>query len=126
MFAADMLVSAHIRFRRHCSKLLVALAVLAFALTALTAHAAVMNAAPGDHHGMNDHGMSDVAGLCLALGSLAIVGAAVFGVRRFLRRLVWVAAAPLSPAGVPSAALRACAVRAGPSPPPALLQVFRF
>lgn len=100
--------------------MLVALAVLAVALVAVTAHAAVMNGV------MDDHVMSDAAALCLAVGgSLAVAGVAVFAVRRLLQRPRWVIPAPLAPslAFVPASA--GFLVRAGPPPPP-LLQVFRL
>ena len=115
-----MLISVHSQLRRQRRRVLLALAVLAVALAALSAHSAVMSGA------MDDHVMSDAAALCLAVGgALAVAGVAVFAVRRLLQRPLWVIPAPLTQALAFVPASAGFLVRAGP-PPPALLQVFRL
>jgi hypothetical protein len=58
-------------------------------------------------------------------GSLAIVGVAVFTVRRLLQRPLWAIRSPLAPAPTFRPAAPGFLARAGP-PPPALLQVFQL
>lgn len=100
--------------------MLVALALLAVALAALTAHAAAMDGAMGEHV------MSDAAALCLAVGgSLAVIGVGVFAARRLRQRRWSIVPAFLPPAPVFLPAAAGVLVRAGP-PRPASLQVFRL
>ena len=98
--------------------MLVALAALAVALAALTAHAAAMNDAMGDHV------MGDAAAICLVVGgALAAVSVAVFAVGRRPQRPLWVIPQPLAPALPFLPASSGFLARAGPPP---VLQVFRL
>ena len=116
-----MLISVHRRLRRqHRRVLLFALAVLAVAMVAVTAHTAAMNG------GIDDGAMGDVAALCLAVGgSLAVVGTAVVAARRLHRRTLWILRAPLAAPRPFIAVASGFLVRAGPPARP-LLQVFRL
>jgi peptidoglycan/LPS O-acetylase OafA/YrhL len=115
-----VIVSLHTHLRRRRRRLLVALALLAVALAALTAHAAAMDGAMGDHV------MSDAAALCLAVGgSLAAIGVRAFAARRMPQRSRWVIPAFALPAPLLLPAAAGVLVRAGP-PRPASLQVFRL
>jgi len=114
-----MLICVYHRLRRQHRRVLVALAVLAVAMVAVTAHAAVMNG------GMDDGVMGDAGALCLAVGgALAVVGAAVVATLRLRRRPLWILRAPLAPSRPFVAAASGLRVRAGPPAP--LLQVFRL
>ena len=97
-----------------------AVAVLAVALTALTAHAALVGGPMGDHV------MSDAAAICAVVGgTLAVTGVAVGAVRLLIQRRPWTDPLPLAAARVLLPSACGLPVRAGP-PLPALLQVFRF
>ena len=94
--------------------------MLAIALAALTAHSSLMSGP------MDDHAMSNAAAICMVVGgSLAVVGVAVFAVRRLARRPLWLIPAPHAPALPFVAVAPGFLVRAGP-PPAASLQVFRL
>jgi hypothetical protein len=116
-FILTMLITLNRQLRRHRRRVLTALAVLAVALAALSAHAALMRGA------LDGHAISDATTSCLIVGgSLAIAGVAVLAVRRLQQRLWLVAAPPMLALGfVPAYA--GFAVRAAPPP---LLQVFRL
>ncbi|MEX0741359.1 MAG: hypothetical protein WD079_01085 [Phycisphaeraceae bacterium] len=112
-----MLISPNSQLRRR-HQVLIALAVLAVALTALTAQTTLMDG------GMDDHVMSDAAAICLAVGgSLAIIGVAIFAVRRLRQRPLWLIPAAPTPARLFVGATPGFLARAGPPP---LLQVFRL
>ena len=110
-----MLVSIHRQLRRHRRKVVLALAIVAVAATAVTAHAALMNP---------DHGASSAALVCLAVGGCVVltVVAAVALRRRPARDWALVSLMP-APA-LPSLPADTGVIARG-SPPP-LLQVFRF
>lgn len=113
-----MLSSLNTRLRRHRSKVRWALAVLAVAAVALTAHSALMSS------DMGDHAMSDAVAICLTVGGcVAVIGVAAFAVGRVLQRPTCVIPTPLAPAPPFVPASAGFLVRAGPPP---LLQVFRL
>lgn len=115
-----MIVSLHHHLRRRRRRLLVALVLLAVALAALTAHAAAMDGAMGEHV------MSDAAALCLAVGgSLAAIGVGAFAARRLRQRGRSIVPVFLAPTPVLRPAAAGVLVRAGP-PRSATLQVFRL
>ncbi len=74
---------------------------------------------------MDHHAVSDVAALCFAVGgSLTVVAAASFAVRRLARRPLWLVAAAVTPSLALVRVVPGFLVRAGPSP--VLSQVFRL
>ena len=111
-----MFIALHTQLRQHRRKVLIALTVIGVAAVLMTAHSALMGASGAQ--------MTNTAAVCLAIGGCtAVVGVALFAIRRLRQRPLWQIPAPALPELPFVPTVSGALVRAGPPP---LLQVFQL